>query len=57
MPLGLAAARRRFDRAIYCLQRAADLDDTYPEVHLKIAQACWEKGDLERLRASHHVRS
>lgn len=44
------AARRLFDKAIYCWQRVVDLDDGYPEVHLKLARAHWERGNLEKSR-------
>jgi len=43
-------ARRQYDRAIYCWHKALDLDEEHPLAHLRLAEACWRKGDLERAR-------
>jgi tetratricopeptide (TPR) repeat protein len=42
--------RGLFDKAIYCWQKTLDLDETHPEVHLRIAEAMWLKGDHEQAR-------
>ena len=42
--------RRQFDKAIYCWQKTLDLDDSYPQVQTRIAEALWGKGDLESAR-------
>src|SRR5205807_8228762 len=39
-----------FDKAIYCWQKTLDLDDTHPEVQVRIAEALWGKGELESAR-------
>src|SRR6185312_10743980 len=38
------------DKAIYCWQKTLDLDDTHPEVQVRIAEALWGKGELESAR-------
>ncbi len=43
-------ARQLFDKAIYCWQKTIDLDDSHPQVHLRIAEALWDKGELEKAR-------
>src|SRR5665213_4183672 len=42
--------REQFDKAIYCWQKTLDLDENYPEVQLRIAEAYWGKGELESAR-------
>ncbi len=42
--------RRLFDKAIYCWQKTLDLDDSYPQVQVRIAEALWGKGELESAR-------
>jgi tetratricopeptide (TPR) repeat protein len=44
------AARGLYGKAIYCWQRTLDLDAQHPQVHLRIAEALWNKGDLEQAR-------
>ncbi len=46
------AARGLFDKAIYCWQKTLDLQasSTHPQVHIRIAEALWNKGDLEQAR-------
>ncbi|MGB7160048.1 MAG: tetratricopeptide repeat protein [Tepidisphaeraceae bacterium] len=44
------AARRSYDKAIFCWQKTLDLDELHPEVHLRIAEAMWSKGELEQAR-------
>ena len=44
------ARRRLFDKAIYCWQKAIDMDGSYPEVHRRIAECLWEKGQFEQAR-------
>ncbi len=43
-------ARKQFDRAIYCWQRALDLDENNSDIHLRIAEALQSKGELEQSR-------
>ncbi len=43
-------SRGLFDRAIYCWQKTLDLDDAYPQVQVRIADALWGKGELESAR-------
>jgi tetratricopeptide (TPR) repeat protein len=43
-------ARGMFDKAIYCWQKVVDLDDNYPQVQVRIAEAYWGKGELELAR-------
>jgi protein O-GlcNAc transferase len=53
--LGLSLADRElFDKAIWCWRRTLDLDESYPEVELRIAEALWQKGELEAAR-QHYV--
>jgi len=42
--------RRLFDKAIYCWQKTLDLDEAYPQVQIRIAEALWGKGELESAR-------
>lgn len=42
--------RELYDKAIYCWQKTLDLDELHPEVHLRIAEAMWNKGDFEQAR-------
>lgn len=42
--------RNQFDRAIFCWQRTLDIDDRYPEVQIRIADAFRRKGELEAAR-------
>src|SRR5208282_2263237 len=51
--LGLHS-RGLFDKAIYCWQKALDLDDHHAQVHLRMAEAYWQKGELEKAR-QHYV--
>jgi tetratricopeptide (TPR) repeat protein len=44
------SARGMFDKAIYCWTRTLDLDGAHPHVHLRIAEALWNKGELEQAR-------
>src|SRR5688572_21549097 len=44
------AARGLYEKAIYCWTRTLDLDAQHPQVHLRIAEALWNKGDLEQAR-------
>ncbi len=43
-------ARRDWDRAIYCFREAANLDETIPRVHARLAAALSETGRHERAR-------
>jgi protein O-GlcNAc transferase len=44
------AVRRQLDKALYCWQKALDLDERYPQAHLRIAEALWEKQEHEQAR-------
>jgi len=44
------AARGLFDKAIYCWQKTLDLQGSHPQVHVRIAEALWNKGELEQAR-------
>lgn len=49
--LGLSLFERgRYERAIWCWRRTLDLDEAYPEVERRIAEALWHKGELEPAR-------
>jgi len=52
--LGLSLAEReKWDKAIWCYRRALDLDEGYPQVELRIAEALWHKGELEGARQNY----
>jgi tetratricopeptide (TPR) repeat protein len=44
------AMRGLYDKAIYCWQKALDSGDAAPHVHVRIAEALWQKGELEHAR-------
>lgn len=44
------SARKEYDRAIFCFLRTLDLDADHPDVHVRIAEARWKKGELEQAR-------
>jgi tetratricopeptide (TPR) repeat protein len=44
------ADRGLYDKAIFCWQKTLDLDESHPEVQLRIAEALWGKGELEGTR-------
>ena len=44
------ADRGMFDKAIYCWQKTLDLEETHADVHVRIAEALWGKGELEQAR-------
>lgn len=44
------AARGLTDKAIYCWQRTLELDETHPEVHLRLAEVLRDRGRLESSR-------
>ena len=53
--IGLSLMQRGlFDKAIYCWQKALDLDEHRPQVHRRMAQAYWGKRELEKAR-QHYV--
>jgi tetratricopeptide (TPR) repeat protein len=43
-------ARHQYDKAIFCWRKSLDLDEDYPEAHVRIAEAMWSKGELEQAR-------
>ncbi len=42
--------RGLYDKAIYCWQKTLDLDESHPEVQIRIAEAFWGKGEFEAAR-------
>lgn len=49
--LGLSLLeRRQLDKAAWCFRKAAELDETYPQIDLCIAETLWQKGELEASR-------
>lgn len=52
------AARGQYERAIFCWNKTLDAQvesaGPHPEVHVRIAEALWNKGDLEQARR-HYV--
>src|SRR5205823_7128453 len=42
------AARGLYDKAIFCWRRTLELDEDHPEVHVRIAEALWSKGQPEQ---------
>lgn len=44
------AARHQYDKAIACWQKTLDLDSEHPDVHIRISEAMWARGDLEQAR-------
>jgi tetratricopeptide (TPR) repeat protein len=43
-------ARRLFDRALWCWQQVLAIAPDYPQVHARIADALWAKGQLQEAR-------
>lgn len=43
-------ARGQHDRAIYCWQQTLRVDPNHPHANVRIAEACWAKGDLALAR-------
>jgi tetratricopeptide (TPR) repeat protein len=44
------AARGLYEKAIFCWQKTLDAQGSHPEVHVRIAQALWAKGQREHAR-------
>ncbi|MGA2230916.1 MAG: tetratricopeptide repeat protein [Tepidisphaeraceae bacterium] len=44
------AARKRYDRAIYCFQKCLDLEPAWRGGAARLARALWDKGDFEQAR-------
>ena len=42
--------RGLYDKAIYCWHKTLDLDESHPDVQVRIAEALWGKGELEAAR-------
>jgi len=42
--------RRQFDKAVWCFRKAAELDEAYPEIDLRIADALWSRQELDAAR-------
>ena len=43
-------ARGLFDRALWCWQQVIEMDPDHPQVHARIADAYWAKGELSAAR-------
>ncbi len=43
-------SRGMFDRALWCWQQVQEIDPEYPQVHARIGDACWAKGQLAEAR-------
>jgi tetratricopeptide (TPR) repeat protein len=43
-------ARGLFDRALWCWQQVLEIDPNHPQVHARIADAYWAKGQLSEAR-------
>lgn len=41
----------KYDRAIWCWDKCAELDVKHPQIHFRLAQACWVSGRGTRARA------
>src|SRR5438552_15777525 len=44
------AGRGMYDKAIFCWQKTLELEESHPEVQLRIAEALWGEGELEGAR-------
>jgi len=40
----------RYERAIWCWDRCSELDPSHPQIHFRLAQACWISGQGQRAR-------
>lgn len=40
--------RGMYDKAIWCWDKCAELDPNHPQIHFRLAQACWVSGRGER---------
>lgn len=43
-------ARGQYDRALWCWQQVLDAEPDYPQVHARMADAYWAKGQLQEAR-------
>ncbi|MBL7214975.1 MAG: tetratricopeptide repeat protein [Phycisphaerae bacterium] len=41
----------KYERAIWCWDRCADLDPKHPQIHFRLAQSCWISGQGQRAKA------
>lgn len=48
-------ARGLYNQAIDCWRQALRLEPTHPEAHVRIAEACWAKGDLKGARRHYEI--
>lgn len=49
--LGLSLLdRNQLEKAVWCFRKAAEIDESYPEIDLRIAETLWQKGELESAR-------
>ncbi|MBI1338361.1 MAG: tetratricopeptide repeat protein [Phycisphaera sp.] len=49
------AMRGRFDRAVWCWQKALELDDQYPGTHLNLARTHWHSGMADTALDDYHA--
>lgn len=43
-------SRGQYERAIWCWDKCAELDSAHPQIHFRLAQACWVNGQGERAK-------
>ncbi|MBN2513174.1 MAG: tetratricopeptide repeat protein [Sedimentisphaerales bacterium] len=43
-------SRGNYVRAIWCWEKTAELEPTHPQIHYRIAQACWADGQINKAR-------
>ncbi len=43
-------SRGQYERAIWCWDKCAELDGGHPQIHYRLAQACWVSGQGERAK-------
>lgn len=43
-------SRGNYVRAIWCWEKTAQLEPTHPQIHYRIAQACWADGQLNKAK-------
>lgn len=43
-------SRREYERAIWCWDKCASVDPNHPQIHYRLAQACWVSGQGDRAK-------
>ncbi|HML76025.1 MAG TPA: tetratricopeptide repeat protein [Anaerohalosphaeraceae bacterium] len=43
-------SRGNYVRAIWCWEKTAELEPTHPQIHYRIAQACWADGQINKAK-------